>query len=71
MDCRDILTAKLRKLGADGLCNPEDECGCDITDLAPCGACCLDCKPARLSVARKAGDGYEKGDRIYTVLSGA
>jgi hypothetical protein len=71
MDCRSIIIAKLAKLGADGLCNPEAECGCSLHDLAPCAACFLDCKPARLSVAKRAGDGYEKGDRIYTVLPGA
>ena len=50
---RQILIAQLTALGANGLCNPTIECGCDIDDLAPChctfdtGIDIDDCKPAK------------------------
>lgn len=43
---RQYLIWYLQGIGADGLCG--DDCGCDITDLAPCdSAGCLDCVPAK------------------------
>jgi hypothetical protein len=32
----DILRVALDQIGADGLCNPIEECGCSVDDLAPC-----------------------------------
>jgi len=32
----DIVESSLNKMGYDGLCNPDLECGCFIGDLAPC-----------------------------------
>lgn len=38
-----IIAEHLTKIGADGLVCPEAECGCKLSDLAPCeehfGAC--------------------------------
>lgn len=36
MDIYDILKDWLKKNGYDGLCYPEEECGCLLEDLAPC-----------------------------------
>jgi hypothetical protein len=48
MNAREMLQEALRLLGADGLCNPDAECGCDIDDLAPCEACNLtECRAAK------------------------
>jgi hypothetical protein len=33
--CKEIIQEWLIKEGHDGLCN--DECGCSVEDLAPCG----------------------------------
>ena len=45
---REILRAALLSMGADGLCNLDESCGCGLDDLAPCGNCNLDeCGPAR------------------------
>jgi len=39
-----IVREKLIEMCADGLCN--DECGCDLDDLAPCGEIGGLCRPA-------------------------
>lgn len=36
MNVKEMLQKALREMGADGLVNPDEECGCDIDDLAPC-----------------------------------
>ena len=36
---REILVRGLLEMGADGLCCPEDRCGCGIGDLVPCWDC--------------------------------
>lgn len=51
MTVREIITAYLREHGYDGLCN--DDCGCGIDDLAPCGGDYGRCVPAH-----KDGDNY-------------
>lgn len=47
MNVLEIVQAKLRDLGADGLTD-EDECGCSVEDLAPCGAIGHHCVAAKL-----------------------
>jgi hypothetical protein len=44
VDVREIITQRLRAMGANGLYH--EDCGCGIDDLAPCGMDCLDCEPA-------------------------
>ncbi len=48
MTCKDIIIAKLKELGADGLCC--EDCGCGLDDLCPCGEDCLDCVPAKKEI---------------------
>jgi len=38
---REIIRDGLERLGADGLCNCDMECGCHLSELAP-GINCLD-----------------------------
>lgn len=45
MNVKEIIIAKLKELGADGLCS--EDCGCSIDDFCPCGEDCLDCVPAK------------------------
>ena len=46
---KDVLINSLTVLGADGLMNPELECGCSIFDFEPCESCSLSkCVPARM-----------------------
>lgn len=44
----DMLESQLRENGYDGLCNTENECGCRIGDLMPCGEYCGECQPGYL-----------------------
>lgn len=46
-----IVKKHLEDNNIQGLCN--DDCGCDVKDLAPCGEMRDDC-----SLARKIGDSY-------------
>ena len=51
MNVEEILIRELRKMGADGLYNPEGPCGCGIgnEDFVTCGCCetMLECVPAK------------------------
>jgi hypothetical protein len=51
---REIIKDYLLVDKADGLCNPELECGCNIDDLVPCASDPCDCQPAVFN-----GDIYE------------
>lgn len=45
---RQLLVMALDSLGADGLVNPDAECGCGLEDLNPCEWLNLDkCEAAR------------------------
>lgn len=46
MNVHDIIQSHLKEIGAEGLANGDEECGCDINDLAPCGEACMGCVPA-------------------------
>lgn len=40
---KQIITKWLTDNGYDGLCNTD--CGCELSDLIPCGTCFDDCVP--------------------------
>lgn len=42
----EILKQHLVDNGFDGLVNGDAECGCELSDLQPCGENFADCKPA-------------------------
>ena len=44
-DAINLLSDLLRAIGADGLCG--DDCGCHLSDLAPCCAYFGSCEPAK------------------------
>ena len=46
MNVHDIIQSHLQEIGAEGLANGDEECGCGIDDLAPCGEACMGCVPA-------------------------
>ncbi len=49
----DIIRTALVEMGADGLCNSDEECGCGIEDLDPC-----ECINLSECVAAKYRAGY-------------
>ena len=59
---RELIHEKLLSIGAEGLCNPDLECGCSIDDLMPCGEPDLEnCVAARRSFENNksySGEGY-------------
>lgn len=51
-----LLQFSLKALGADGLCNPEEGCGCSLDDVEPCGCINLEECVAAKFIRPKAGD---------------
>lgn len=47
IDVRGIVFDWLTEHGYDGLANPDAECGCLLSDLAPCGGMLDECRPGR------------------------
>ena len=43
---REMVAEYLKKIGADGLCDPKKECGCGIDELFVCGEDPASCVPA-------------------------
>lgn len=58
MNVHDIIQAHLKEIGAEGLANGDEECGCDIDDLAPCGEACMGCVPAHHCLIPTMEGGY-------------
>lgn len=70
MNVKDIILANLQQVGADGLCNPEESCGCGIDDLQPCDGFQKGCRPAQQRVATEPGEYHDVGDRVFFVMEG-
>ena len=45
IDVEGIVKEYVEKNGYDGLWNEDGECGCEISNLVPCGEICSNCKP--------------------------
>jgi hypothetical protein len=45
VNVREIIIEYLRSNGFDGLYNPNEDCGCQISDLMPCDEGCCNCIP--------------------------
>jgi hypothetical protein len=60
MNVREILQKVLSEQGADGICNPSEECGCGIDDLAPCDSIDLEeCQAAKWTQPAKDDADYD------------
>lgn len=71
MKVRDIISQYLESIGADGLCSPENECGCSRRDLVPCSGCDIEnCVPAVREIAKEPGEFHEIGDEIFVKMKG-
>ena len=69
MTVPDILKDWLTEHGYDGLCG--DKCGCELSDLAPCGCWPYDCKPGykRLCANCSEADCEFRGDVNWCIRS--
>lgn len=72
MTVKDIIMAKLKEIGADGLCNRDMSCGCEIEDIPPCECPLMECEPANRKIATiediTEESEFEVGDEIYVAL---
>jgi hypothetical protein len=62
-DCRTLLQAAIQEAGGNGLCNPDNDCGCDLDDLAPCMEGCLDLDACHVARKMKSEPDSEEMDR--------
>jgi hypothetical protein len=46
MNCKEIVCEYLEKIGADGLCNADNKCGCYKSDICLGDQFWEDCEPA-------------------------
>lgn len=46
-----LVREALEAQGADGLCNPDHECFCALSELMHCRECVNDCIPAKVGKA--------------------
>ena len=70
MNVRELLQTALREMGADGLVNPGEECGCGINDLAPCGCLNLgECQAAKkIKSEPDSHESFAYGPEYYQVI---
>ena len=62
-EVRSIIRNAIVAVGGNGLCNPGEECGCGIDDLAPCETPNLDeCQIAKWVVPKPGEVEYEIED---------
>jgi len=64
-----MMARKLRAMGADGLCNTQECCGCSLTELFLCSSGPNECVPAIKTIATESGDCYDIGDEIYVPMN--
>ena len=70
MNAKEMIIKQLQELGADGLCQPEETCGCGIADLSPCGCINEDCQAAKWIKPKSDDADYwdEYPDGYYKVM---
>jgi len=71
MTVKEIIEAYLREHGYDGIYAPEDECGCHLGDLFPCGGTGEDCiagylLPDGMGIGPKVDKGEEQSCGLTT-----
>lgn len=71
----EVIIDHLTAIGADGLCNTDNECGCGLDDYRPCTGGSDRCKPAIKHTITKEDldsglffDG-EVGDTVYRAMT--
>ena len=60
MTVADMIRAALAGIGADGLCNCDESCGCGMEELSPCDCINLsECVAAKWTVPKEDDVEYE------------
>jgi hypothetical protein len=71
-DVRILLQSAIQAAGGNALCNPDQECGCGLDDLAPGGDGCLNldaCQVARKMRSEPDSDEMDMyGVEYYQVI---
>ena len=57
MTVEKIVKEWLKVNGYAGLCNPDAECGCELSDLNCCCGSCFGCEPAYKHLTPEDHDG--------------
>jgi len=52
MNTVEIVGKYLKENGYDGLVDADNECGCELSDLSPCGALYPDCEAGHKKILR-------------------
>jgi len=55
---KEIVKSWLETNGYDGLCDSDNECGCKLDDLMPCGEPGMNCEPG-YEVEAPEGSDYD------------
>lgn len=66
--CQKIIEEYLITNEYDGLYHPDEECGCLLNDLAPCGNSCLSCLPGVRLEPSKLNHDFVVGPKNTTIL---
>ena len=45
--CKEIIVEYCKSIGADGLCDPDNECGCELEDICLASNDFSQCLPAK------------------------
>jgi len=62
MNLKSIIEEWLTDNGYDGLCNPDEECGCSFDDFMPCSEPSMECQAGN---KRKTPDGSSVDYFLY------
>ena len=69
---RSLLQSAIQSAGGNGLCNPDEECGCSLDDLAPGLEGCLhldNCQAAkRMKSEPDSHEMFAYGPEYYQVI---
>jgi len=69
MNVLEMVEAQLKEKGADGLCNPDHECGCGLDDLMPCNEPmphgCIAARKGKVTAEMVEQGEVEEGDDAY------
>ena len=70
MNVKEMLQKALREMGANGLCDPDEECGCALDDLAPCECLNLcECQAAKKMMSEPdSHEMFAYGPEYYQVI---